>query len=227
MSPEESDHFAKTTLENIIRTNMLDKCKLQEDGSVAAKSRSVLVGWKDPMTCHLERAAPTPTQEGIMVTIQWLASAKLTGRIADLTNAFGQARKTSKKIKLATKLPPGVSHPKVGPRQLLRVETVIYGLVSGPSWLRASLTVNLLAAGYVKSPYEKYVFTLFSSDETSEGQLLLDVGDFMEGGKETHRKTMEGFYDKYRCGKAVDLRSAGQEGTRFAGRRVVQHTDFA
>ena len=37
---------------------------------------------------------------------------------------------------------------------------------------------------------------------------------------------MEGFYDKYRCGKAVDLRSARQEGTRFAGRRVMQHPDF-
>ena len=49
MSPEESDHFSETTLENIIPTNMLDKWKLQDDGSVAAKSRSVLVGWKDPM----------------------------------------------------------------------------------------------------------------------------------------------------------------------------------
>ena len=96
MSPEESDHFAKTTPENIIPTNMLDKWKLQDDGSVAAKSRSVLVGWKDPMIYQLERAAPTPTQEGIMVTLQWLASAKVTGRIADLTNAFGQARKTSR-----------------------------------------------------------------------------------------------------------------------------------
>ena len=104
--------------------------KLQDDGSVGAKSRSVLVGWKDPMIYQLERATPTPTQEGIMVPLQWLASAKVTGRIADLTNAFGQARKTSRKNKLATKLPPGVTHPKVGPRQLLRVETEIYGLVS-------------------------------------------------------------------------------------------------
>ena len=62
MSPEESDHFAKTTPENIIPTNMLDKWKLQDDGSVAAKSRSVLVGWKDPMIYQLERAAPTPTE---------------------------------------------------------------------------------------------------------------------------------------------------------------------
>ena len=143
------------------------------------------------MIYHLERAAPTPTQEGIMVTLQWLASANVTGRIADLTNAFGQARKTSRKNKLATKLPPGVTHPKVGPGQLLRVETEIYGLVSGPSWLRASMTVDMLAAGYVKNPYDKCLFTLFSSDETSEGQLLLDVDDFKEGGKETHCKTME------------------------------------
>ena len=127
---------------------MLDKWKLQDDGSVAAKSRSVFVGWKDPMIYQLERAAPAPTQEGIMVTLQWLASAKVTGRTADLTNAFGQARKTSRKNILATKLPPGVTHPKVGPGQLLRVETEIYGLVSGPSWLRASFTVDLLAGGF-------------------------------------------------------------------------------
>ena len=56
--------------------------------------------------------------------------------------------------------------------------------------------------------------------------MLLDVDDFIEGGNEIHRKTMKGFYDKYRCGKAVDLRSEGQEGIRFAGRRVVQHPDF-
>ena len=50
MSPEESDHFAKTTRENIIPTNMLDKWKL------------VLVGWKDPMIYQFDRAAPTPTR---------------------------------------------------------------------------------------------------------------------------------------------------------------------
>ena len=55
---------------------------------------------------------------------------------------------------------------------------------------------------------------------------MLDVDDFIEGGNEMHRETMRTFYDKYRCGKAIDLRLAGQEGTRFAGRRVVQHTDF-
>ena len=128
MFPDESDHLAKTAPENIIPTNMLDKWKLQDGGMVAAKSRSVLVDWKTPMIDQLDRAAPTPTQEGIMVTLQWLASAKVTGHIADLTNAFGQARKTLRKNKLATKLLPGVTHPKVGPRQLFPVETEIYDL---------------------------------------------------------------------------------------------------
>ena len=114
MSPEESDHFAKTTPENIIPTNILDKWKLHDDGSVAAKSSSVLIGWKDPMIYQFERAAPAATQEGIMVTLQWLASAKVSGRIADLTNAFGQARKTSRKNKLATKTATGSDSSKGG-----------------------------------------------------------------------------------------------------------------
>ena len=214
MSPEESDHFAKTTPENIIPTNMLDKWKLQDDGSVAVKSRSVLVGWKDPMIYQLERAAPTPTQEGIMVTLQWLASAKVTGRVADLTNAFGQARKTSRKNKLATKLPPGVTHPKVGPGQLLRVENRnLWTCVGTKLGLMASLTVDFLAAGYKK---------IRMTNACSHCSLPMK-----------HQKancystlTMRKFYDKYRCGKAIDLRLAGQEGTRFAGRRVVQHPDF-
>ena len=130
MSPEESDHFAKTTPENIIPTNMLDEWKLQDDGSVAAKSRSVLVGWKDPMIYQLERAAPTPTQEGIMVTLQWLASAKVTGRIADLTNAFGTGSQDVKKEQTCHKTATGSGSSKG------RTTTVVacYGLVSGPSW---------------------------------------------------------------------------------------------
>ena len=65
--------------------------------------------------------------------------------------------------------------------------------MSGPSWLRASLTVHLLAAGYVKKPYDQCLFTLFPSDDISAGQLLLDVHDFIEGGKEAHHHAMEGF----------------------------------
>ena len=68
MTPEDNDHFAKTTPENIIPTHVLYKSNPQDDGSVSAKSKSVLVDKKDPMIYQLERAAPTPTQEDIRVS---------------------------------------------------------------------------------------------------------------------------------------------------------------
>ena len=47
--------------------------------------------------------------------------------------------------------------------------------------------------------------------EKARGQVLLDVDDFIEGGDEVHRSTMDRFYKKYKCGKAVDLMKAGKE----------------
>ena len=89
-----------------------------------------------------------------------------------------------------------MTHPSVGPGQLLLVETEGYGLVSGPRRLRASLTVDLLAARYVKNPYDKCLFTLFSNSDAEQGQVLIDVDDFIEGGTQTHRKAMEKFCEK-------------------------------
>ena len=192
-----------------------------------AKSRNVLIGWKDPMIYQLERRAPTPTQEAIMVLLQWLASFKVSGRISDLTNAFGQSRRTNRETKLATELPRGVKHPSVPQGCLLKVETELYGLVSGPSWLRASLSMDLQEAGYVKNHYDRCMYTLPSKNgKKSSGQVLLDVDDFIEGGDDRHRKVMDKFYEKYKCGKAVDLVAAGDEGTLFAGRRISQDRKF-
>ena len=78
--------------------------------------------------------------------------------------------------------------------QLLLVETEIYALVSGPSLLRVSLIVDLLAAGYVKNPCDKCLFTVFSDTDTFEGQVLIDVDDFVGGGTETHRNAMDNFW---------------------------------
>ena len=104
MSVKDSEHFVKTTPENIIPTNVLDKWNRQDDGTVKAKSRTVWVGWKDPMVYQLERAAPTPTQEAIMVTLQWVASAKVSRKKHRLDQRFGQSRKTSSKTQARDKI---------------------------------------------------------------------------------------------------------------------------
>ena len=83
-----------------------------------------------------------------MVILQWLASANVSGHGTDLTNAFGQARKTCVRAKLAE------SQYDCG--------SVGLGLCQEP--LRQVL-----------------VFTLFSNEDTSEGQVLIDVDDFTGG----------------------------------------------
>ena len=138
MTIKDSEHFAKTTPENMIPTNVLDNSNLQDDGTLKAKSRCVLMGWKDPMKNQLARAALAPTQEAIMVTLQWLASAKVSGRVADPTDS---------------------AEPSL-------VETEIYGLVSGP----AGLTVDVLAAGYVKNPYDRCLFTISPTKTLRKGK---------------------------------------------------------
>ena len=83
------------------------------------------------------------------------------------------------------------------------------------------MTVDLLAAGYVKNPYDKCLFTLLSNEDTSEGQVLIDVDDFMEGGKETHRKAMDSFYEKsiVVANPLIFGQSAGERATRDTVRR--------
>ena len=228
MSMEESRQFENHDPEAVIDSNFVEKWKSQDDGSKIAKSRFITLGWQDPDVYKLERAAPTPTAEGITVMFQWMASRKVEARCADLRNAFAQSRPTTRTRKLAVRQPRSGPLPGLMPGQLLMCETEVYGLVSGPSWLRSSLREEIVKIGYVQNPYDKCIYTLKgkSDDGMTEGNVLLDVDDFVEGGTGVHRKNMQAIYEKYEFGKSLDIRELGDAGTLFAGRRVKQRKDY-
>eukprot|EP00973_Karenia_brevis_P066437 9234650-Karenia_brevis.AAC.1 len=48
----------------------------------------------------------------------------------------------------------------VDSKQLLMAEMEVYGLISGPSWLRQSLVADLEYMGYRRNPYDKCIMTL-------------------------------------------------------------------
>eukprot|EP00973_Karenia_brevis_P073323 10186756-Karenia_brevis.AAC.1 len=48
----------------------------------------------------------------------------------------------------------------VDPRQLLMAGTGVYGLISGPSWLRQSLVADLEYMGYRRNQYDNCIMTL-------------------------------------------------------------------
>ena len=70
------------------------------------------------------------------------------------------------------------------PRQLLLCETEVYGLISGPSWLRQTLVDEFESMGYVRNMYDKCIMTLPSSNESvfNDGFVLIEVDDLLESG---------------------------------------------
>ena len=146
------------------------------------------------MVYQLERAAPTPTQEAIMVTLQWLAfregvrkSHRLVQRIWSVTQDVPQKQASDN---TAT----GSDTSIVGTRAVVAGRNRNLWIGVRPTLLRVNLIVDLFAAGYVKNPCDKCLFIVFSNKDTSEGQVLIDDDDFFGTGTETHRNAMDNFW---------------------------------
>jgi len=213
-------------------SRFVEKWKRTDDGGTKAKRRLVILGFKDPHVLQLERSAPTPTHEAFTTTLQGFASLKRAATSSDIRNAFGQSRKTTRQQRIAASLPPGLCDAgfDVDPRQLLMAETEVYGLISGPSWLRQTLVSDFESWGYQRNPYDKCIMTLKSSragEVVNAGTVLIEVDDILEGGNEEHHKKMELFYAKYQCGKSKRLIDLGDEGTLISGIRVKQRRDVS
>ena len=162
LSVEESIKFRQMYPDCVLPSRWVDRWKATDEGGVKAKSRIVILGFKDPHVLQLERSAPTPTNEAFTSVMQVLASTKREAYSSDIKNACGQSRKTTRQQPLAAALPPGMVEAgfDVDPRQLLLCETEVYGLISGPSWLRQSLVADLEAMGYQRNPYDRCIMTL-------------------------------------------------------------------
>ena len=159
--------------------------------------------------------------------MQVLASCQYPAYSSDISNAFAQSLKTTREKKIAASLPPGMTEAgyDLDPRQLLVAETEVYGLISGPSWLRQSLDADFEPLGYVRNPYDKCIMTLVDKNAKGNlvsGALLIEVDDILEGGNALHRQKMTQLYKKYRCGKCKRLQDLGAEGTLISGIRVMQ-----
>ena len=79
--------------------------------------------------------------------------------------------RTNRQNKACASLPPHFEEFgfNADPRQLLMAETEVYGLISGPSWLRQPLVAQFESMGYVRNPYGKWIMTL--PWQTNDGAL--------------------------------------------------------
>ena len=61
----------------------------------------------------------------------------------------------------------------------------------------------------------------------NQGIVLVEVDDILNGGNAVHRKNMEQFFGKYKCGKRKNLLELGPEGTPISGVRIRQNKDYS
>ena len=249
LSEAESQTFEKNFPERILTSKFVDRWKPTggkftvlpeeyEDPSfdpavhegLSAKSRWCVKGWMDPDIHQIERSAPTPLTTSIYLTLQVAASRRWPASVKDAKTAFLQSLPTTRKTPLCVRM-PGEPFPGYSKSQLIRLETEVYGLVSGPAWWRKSfLEVLVKEFNYRINPYDKCVLTLDSDDPTTgsptQGIVVIEVDDVLEVGNAVHKRKMQLLSERLRFGKAVDLREEKQ-GTGYAGRRLHQLPDFS
>ena len=89
LSLQESLEFARKYPEYVLPSRWVDRWKPTDDGGAKAKSRIVILGFKDPHVLQLERSAPTPTNEAFTTIMQVFASTGVAAWSSDIKNAFG------------------------------------------------------------------------------------------------------------------------------------------
>ncbi len=256
LSIQESERFLQESPQHVIESKFVDRYKPKEinkeslevykkralkEGRMDViplekdhtnpKSRWCCVGWRDPDVHQVERSAPTPLSSSLYCCFQLAASRKWKTKIKDVKTAFLQSLPTTRTKKLACRQPRDEALPGLNPRQLILLQTEVYGLVSGPSWWRRSL-IKLITEdlGYKLNDYDKCVATLPSLDPhpkaRTDGFLVIEVDDIAEGGGERHQKKMAELEKKLKFGKVESL-YGDSNGCMYAGRHIRQLEDFS
>ena len=70
MSLSESNEFRRQSAEHVLPSMFVDRWKPTDDKSVKAKSRLVILGWKDPEVLTLKRSSPTPLVESFHLLLR-------------------------------------------------------------------------------------------------------------------------------------------------------------
>lgn len=216
----------------MLDSTIVDRYKPNDDGTSDPKSRFCVTGWQDPHVLEIERAASTPPFQALYVSMQHSATRRWHCRIRDFKKAFRQSKNTSRRHKLAVRLPRDgrdeLAHVLgIHPEQLLLCETEAYGLGSRRAWWRASAIEEFISLSYKVDPYEACVLSLFlPMQEKSSGTVVIAVDDLFEAGDEHHLDRMAQLESKYTFGKCVDLMEC-KDGSMYAGRKFKQLPDYS
>ena len=196
-----------------------------------AKARWILLGHKDPDALQQERFAPTPSSTTVMLCLQIIASMKFELYITDVSSAFGQSDPHEREQGPLFAAMPPTGIPGYEQNCLIRVVTAVYGLVNAPAVWRKTVRRHLVELGYAESVFDPCLFYLWPNDDEIAngpelqvaGIVLLDVGDFCQGGGLRHQELMSQLRTRLKFGKWKNVHKSSAE---YIGRTLTQLENF-
>ena len=105
LSLEESERFREQFPDYVLPSRWVDRWKGTDEGGLLAKSRIVILGFKDPHILEFERSAPTPTNEALTTIMQCRASTGADAISSDIKNAFGRSMQTNRQNNICASVP--------------------------------------------------------------------------------------------------------------------------
>ena len=166
-----------------------------------AKVRRVMQGYSEHGSEYLNSTTPQVTRDGVMFTVQIIASMKWKLGFLDFTQAFHSGDGIQRTI-FAEQPHEGV--PGLVRGQLLRLLKTCYGLTDGPFAWFSHITRVILDLGYEASkadPCLFYLFTYHKGKKTLSGIIAMATDDLLHGGDQEHLDRMEQLKKKYKMGK--------------------------
>ena len=146
---------------------------------LAAKSRIVMPGHRDPQLGLYRTDAPTTSGLAVYVAASIAVSMGWTGELFDVATAFLTGKKLDRE--LYARAPkeglPAVKNVKVAPYALLRVLKGAYGLTDAPRLWYLRAREKLQAIGFVELTCARALFRFFNKAGKLVATLTLHVDD--------------------------------------------------
>jgi len=193
--------------------------KLDEDGKprpLEAKSRLVVIGFRDQSLGFYRRDAPTASRlaEGVLLALA--AGMGMTLELGDVKNAYFNGKQLDREVYLEQ---PAGGLPELKQGQLLRACKAIYGFAEAARHFWIALSGAMAKAGWKRSLLEDAFFTLRRGGQLV-AMAVTHVDDLLLARSTGHRRedvlgsVATDFEWKWSSGKFV-----------FRGREIEEHSD--
>ena len=184
------------------------------------KARLVVLGYLDPKITEVPRDSPTLGRQSKMLLLQLIASQGWSLGSFDIRAAFLQGKPQQDRVIGIEPVTELIKAMHLKPDEICKLDKSAYGLIDAPYlWFR-TLHEELLALGFIPSPFDPCVFLLREpKSQRLSGVLGIHVDDGIHGGDQYFHQQISKLEAKYPFGAKKSKQFT------FTGIDLQQHND--